>query len=174
MANLPNWSADGKTWLKENKFSQPEFWAEEEWNQPEHPVVGVSYYEAEAYAVWAGKQLPTEVEWERAARGTDGRKYPWGDEFDKERCNTDESGIGKTTRVTRYPNGVSPVGCYDMGGNVWEWTSSWYDEEMKERVLRGGSWNDDQDLARCASRSRVNPDARFFIIGFRCVRTKNR
>ena len=123
-------------------------------------MVGVSYYEAEAYAAWAGKRLPTEKEWERAARGTDGREYPWGNEFDSEKCNTKESKIGKTTRVTRYPNGISPAGCYDMAGNVWEWTSSWYDDERTVRVLRGGSWDIGRDVARCADRDRDLPNGR--------------
>ncbi|MBE9520943.1 MAG: SUMF1/EgtB/PvdO family nonheme iron enzyme, partial [Proteobacteria bacterium] len=140
------WSNKGKEWRQENNITQPGYWDDEEWNQPEHPVVGVSYYEAEAYAKWAGKELPTDEQWERAARGTDGRTYPWGDEFDKEKCNTtDESGIGKTTRVTRYPNGISPDGCYDMAGNVWEWTTS---SKGKLLMLRGGSWSSLHDDAR--------------------------
>ena len=83
-----------------------------------------------------------------------------------------ESKIGKTTRVTRYPNGISPVGCYDLAGNVWEWISNWYDDEMTKRVLRGGSWGSDRDDARCADRDRNNPDRRLNYIGFRCARTK--
>jgi gamma-glutamyl hercynylcysteine S-oxide synthase len=133
-------------------------------------VVGVSFYEAEAFAEWSGKTLPTEAQWERAARGTDGREYPWGDKFDGEKCNTAESGIGKTTRVTRYPNGISPDGCYDMAGNVWEWTASKLDENTM--VLRGGSWVNDRDDARCAYRFRLHPFSRLLYIGFRCVRTK--
>lgn len=138
--NQDYWSPEGKNWLSTERVGEPKYWKDDKWNQPEHPVVGVSYFEAKAYANWAGKRLPTEKEWERAARGTEGLNYPWGNEFDKERCNTKEAGIGKTTRVTRYPNGISPAGCYDMAGNVLEWTSSWYDESEEVRVLRGGSW----------------------------------
>jgi formylglycine-generating enzyme required for sulfatase activity len=166
------WTSDGQAWREEKRISQPQYWNDKKWNQPEHPVVGVSYYEAEAFAAWADKRLPTEKEWERAARGSDGREYPWGNEFDPEKCNTAESKIGKTTRVTRYPNGISPVGCYDMAGNVWEWTSSWYDDENTLRVLRGGSWNYFRELARCADRYRLNPNYRDFNFGFRCARTK--
>jgi formylglycine-generating enzyme required for sulfatase activity len=162
------WSNEGKEWRQENSITQPLYWDEDKWNQPEHPVVGVSYYEAEAYAKWAGGELPTEKQWERAARGTDGRIYPWGDEFDKEKCNTNESGIGKTTRVTRYPNGISPEGCYDMAGNVWEWTTS----SEGVPALRGGSWYDIHDNARCAYRVRNTPLSRDNDLGFRCVRAE--
>jgi formylglycine-generating enzyme required for sulfatase activity len=166
------WGAEGLKWLRGKKAAEPGYWKDGKWNQPEHPVVGVSFYEAEAYAKWAGKRLPTEKEWERAARGTDGREYPWGPGFDKERCNTEESGIGCTTRVTRYPNGVSPVGCYDMAGNVWEWTSDWYGKLKNLKALRGGSWDGLHDDARCAVRSRGDPGLRDNGAGFRCVRTK--
>ena len=164
------WSEEGRKWRVENNITQPRYWEDAKWNQPDHPVVGVSYYEAEAYAKWAGKRLPTEKEWEKAARGTNGREYPWGNDFDKDKCNTIESGIGATSRVTRYPNGVSPYGCYDMAGNVWEWTDSWY-EEGTYRVLRGGSWSGVRDGARCAGRGRSDPGPGDIGLGFRCVRT---
>jgi formylglycine-generating enzyme required for sulfatase activity/Cdc6-like AAA superfamily ATPase len=163
------WSKEGRTWRNEEKVTLPRYWKEEKWNQPEHPVVGVSYYEAQAFARWAGKELPTEQQWERVARGIDGREYPWEGGFDKEKCNTMESGIGKTTRVTRYPNGISPVGCYDMAGNVWEWTQSFYDKDRI--VLRGGSWDIDRGYARCADRIWDSPSNRYDFVGFRCVRT---
>jgi formylglycine-generating enzyme required for sulfatase activity len=163
------WSEEGLKWRTKNEAMEPEYWHDEKWNQSEHPVVGVSWYEADAFARWSGKALPTEEQWERAARGTDGRQYPWGDEFDEERCNTEESNIGKTTRVTRYPNGISPDGCYDMAGNVWEWTASEYDKDRM--VLRGGSWNYDRSFARCADRNWFRPNFRNSFVGFRCVRT---
>lgn len=164
------WSKEGQEWRQKNNIALPRYWDDKEWHLPEHPVVGVSFYEAEAYAKWAGKSLPTEQQWERAARGTDGREYPWGDKFDKERCNTDESGIGKTTRVTRYPNGISPSGCYDMAGNVWEWTKSYIDEDQDRIVLRGGSWDNFHEGARCAFRFWDEPGCRSSHVGFRCVR----
>ena len=166
------WSKEGRKWRNEDTITLPRYWDNEKWNQPEHPVVGVSFYEAEAYAQWAKKELPTEQQWERAARGTDGREYPWEGEFDKEKCNTRESGIGKTSRVTLYPNGISPAGCYDMAGNVWEWTESPYDEDRDSFVLRGGSWSYFQEFARCVIRTGGDPDGRFGRVGFRCVRTK--
>jgi formylglycine-generating enzyme required for sulfatase activity len=147
-----------------------------------HPVVLVRWEDARAYAAWAAKRLPTEAEWARAARGPDGRRWPWGNEFIKGRCNTKESGTHGTTPVGQYsPEGDSPWGVGDMVGNVWEWTSSLfrpypYDaDDGREsqqangwRVLRGGSWRNDLDLARCTAR--LDGDFLFFNnVGFRCA-----
>ena len=102
------WSTEGWKWKTRKNVTSPEYWNDRKWNKADHPVVGVSFYEAEAYAKWARKRLPTEREWEKAARGEDGREYPWGDEFDKDRCNSEEAGLEHTTPVTQYPKGVSP------------------------------------------------------------------
>jgi formylglycine-generating enzyme required for sulfatase activity len=136
--NQAYWSVEGWKWKTQKNINAPEYWNDTKWNKADHPVVGVSWYEAEAYAKWAGKRLPTEREWEKAARGTDGREYPWGDEFDKEKCNSEEADLGHTTPVTQYPKGASPHGCYDMAGNIWEWCADWYNETKDSRVLRGG------------------------------------
>lgn len=147
-----------------------------------HPVVLVTREDAKAYAAWDGKRLPTEAEWERAARGADGRRWPWGNEFVEGRCNTKETKINATTPAGQYsPEGDSPDGVGDMVGNVWEWTSSLfrpypYDvndgRESQEaegwRVLRGGSWSNPLDRARCTAR--LDGDFLFFSnVGFRCV-----
>ena len=166
------------------EYKLPKNWIAEKRTYPEgkkdHPVVYVSFYDAVAYCNWRTKidkegfeyRLPTEKEWEQAAQGPDGRIYPWGDEFDKNKCNTYESGIGDTTPVDKYPEGRSPYGCYDMAGNVWEWIDSWYDKKETAKVLRGGSWDDfAQERARCANRYGGFPGFRFSVMGFRCVRT---
>lgn len=164
------WSPEGWKWRTENNITGPAYWKDAKWNKPDHPVVGVSYYEAEAYARWAGKRLPSEQEWEKAARGEDGWSYPWGEEFDKNRCNSSESEIGHTTRVTQFPNGVSPYGCYDMAGNVWEWCVDWYDKTDDRRVIRGGSWNRRPDSLRMSNRFWNYTDFRNFNIGFRLAK----
>jgi formylglycine-generating enzyme required for sulfatase activity len=90
----------------------------------DHPVVGVTHIDATAYATWAGKTLPTAQQWEKAARGTTGTVWPWGNEPSAAKCNVRETGIGSTTSASRYHSGVSPYGVYDLVGNVWEWTNS--------------------------------------------------
>ncbi len=145
----------------------------------EHPVVLVSHKDAVAFCEWRsqkeGKEyrLPTEKEWEKAARGPASSVYPWGDRFYAEKCNTSESRIGRPTPVTRYANGISPYGCYDMAGNVWEWTNSWLKKEMKMKVTRGGSWYFNSRNCRCAYREGHFPSVRSNDLGFRCARTLN-
>lgn len=207
MAKYPVTNAQFKCFVDEGGYNQEKYWIEAGWawrqERPEerccpggwedgrfpseranHPVVNVTWYEALAYTRWlaeaTGKpyRLPSEAEWEKAARGTDGHIYPWGNEWNSKLCNNDGRG---TTSVTIYTDGASPYGVMDMIGNVWEWMRNLakpypYDpvdgrEELNaegDRVLRGGSWNDHHIWLRCACRFREHPDNRFVIVGFRC------
>ena len=184
------WSAEGWAWRIQEKVTEPRYWSSGEHNcgprYPRHPVVGVSWYEAEAYARWAGKRLPTEAEWEKAARGTDGRTYPWGNEEPTcDRANYRACG-GQTKPVGSCVSGVSPYGAHDMAGNVWEWCADWYGADYyghssatnppgpssgSSRVLRGGGWNNDPIELRCAYRNYGDPVFRYGSIGFRCAGT---
>jgi formylglycine-generating enzyme required for sulfatase activity len=175
------------------KWKWPAAWAarDEQVDNPTRPVVGVSWYEASAYAAWAGCRLPTEAEWERAACGRAGWKYPWGDDPPNERrANFSPDGkpnVGHPTPVGEYPLGDTPEGVSDMAGNVWEWCSDVFDEGYYGKspkkdprgparsvkgsacVLRGGSWLLPSVLLRSACRSGSPPVHRLGILGFRVV-----
>lgn len=177
---------------------RPDFWHDPRFNGPNQPVVGVTWYEARAYCNWLSERLsttvrlPTEAEWERAARGRDGRTWPWGSDWEENRINTRETELKQTSPVGILPGGDSPDGVADVAGNVWEWTLSlwgtdWrrpdyeypYDpEDGREdsspgdevrRVVRGGSWFSLRGRARCASRRRFTPHNSGRNHGFRCV-----
>jgi formylglycine-generating enzyme required for sulfatase activity len=138
----------------------------------DHPVVNVTWYDAAAFCEWAGACLPTDEQWEKAARGTDGREYPWGNEWDASKCvcSVAPAKASSTEPVGERPDGASPYGCLDMAGNVWEWCADWYDATMRSRVLRGGSWYGRHESAfRAACRNRFLPGEAACIRGFRCV-----
>ncbi|MCX7593904.1 MAG: ergothioneine biosynthesis protein EgtB [Fischerella sp.] len=183
------WSAAGWKWLQTEKVTQPLYWHDDPvWDN--HPVCGVSWYEAEAYARFVGKRLPTEAEWEKAAswdaKVNRRRIYPWGDEEPTSKhCNYDTN-IGKTTAVDTYPSGQSAYGLYDTLGNVWEWTATWFDRyegfqyypyigysqvyfDHQHRVLKGGSWATRPWALRCSFRNWYHPGVRQILAGFRCA-----
>ena len=180
------WSYNGWKWCLKKGRIQPRYWNDVKWNKPTYPVVGVSWYEAEAFCKWAKCRLPSEAEWEKAARGTDGRKYPWGNQKPNKNLANFNRNVGRITQVGKYsPAGDSPFGCVDMAGNIWEWCADWYNKDYyvnspksnplgpetgTDKVLRGGSWNYYESL-RVSNRLRNNPDGNGGYFGFRCLRS---
>jgi len=136
----------------------------------DHPVVQVIWDDAKAFCDWAGLALPSEEQWKKAARGTDGRIWPWGDEPPTDRhCNFNLN-VGATTPVAKYsPKGDSPWGCVNMAGNVWEWTGSWFDDNKTHKVVRGSSWFNEAENCRCALRIRLYPHFGSVDGGFRAL-----
>ena len=180
--NKEYWTNEGEKWLEETKIKEPQYWNDRTWKCPNASVIGVSWYEAYAFTRWLTAQsndgyeyrLPDEKEWEASASGFEGRIYPWGNDWDKNRCNNNETGIDKTSTVGIFKDGNTPEGVTDLSGNLWEWTSSRYDENKDPRVLRGGSWRTHGLNCRCANRYWGNPGRRYYNIGFRCARTPKR
>jgi len=188
--------ADGKVKDFSGTRDRRAYWDDEHLNNPNQPVVGITWYEAMAYCRWLTSvlddrhvyRLPSEAEWECAARGESGYRYPWGDDWETGRANTKELGLERTTPVGIFPDGASAGGLLDMAGQVWEWCADWFGEdtyrrrvghvvkdpagpkEGKYRVLHGGSWYNDRNSVWCACRNGGNPDRRNDIGGFRVAR----
>lgn len=167
------WSSEGWSWRLDHDVEAPRFWGEAEWAAylvPNHPVVGVSWFEADAYAAFRGRRLPTALELERGARGDDARIFPWGDDWDDRACAHRTAGQRTSKPIGLFPPG--PFGLFDLVGSVWQWTS---DERGAEgeygapRVVKGGAWNNLPWSIGCASRNAYPPTAQFSNVGFRCA-----
>ena len=170
ISRTPITNAQYKIFIDVTGREQPSHWSNGRIlaAQENHPVVNVSWDDAQAFCGWAGLRLPTEQQWEKAARGADGRAYPWGNQAPSgDLCNFN-SIVGGTTPVGHYPKGASPYGLLDMAGNVWEWCETPYSQSVY--VLRGGAYNNDASLVGCAYRNWDDQNLRYAVIGFRVVR----
>lgn len=185
------WSEAGWAFVRDKRLQVPLYWSDSHWNGDDQPVTGISWWEAGAYARFAGKELPTEAQWEKAARGTDGRRYPWGDDEPTPRhalyavdCDPAEL-RRRSVPVHAFPLGASPWGGMDFSGNVGEWCQDnaslnyawdltrvnprYWRAETDDHIVRGGSGLHNEDYLRCSSRDYYAPTLRDNIVGFRCV-----
>lgn len=183
-----------KGFMKATGHAAPAYWDDPRLNKPEQPVVGVNWYDANAFCEWKGKRLPTEAEWERAAKGPHGSHYPWGHKLDPQKANYGQN-VGKTKPVDSYPDGISGYGVYNMAGNVFEWVSDWYDSAYFQvtpalnpqgpatginfanqgpvKVLKGGSWLAPASSLHTSHRFWNQPENNSYGVGlgFRCAQS---
>ena len=185
---------DYREFMKGTGHTAPAYWDDPRLNGPDQPVVGVNWYDANKFCEWKGKRLPTEAEWERAAKGPGGSHYPWGHKLSKDKANYGQN-IGKTMPVNSYPQGASDYGVYNMAGNVFEWVSDWYDPKYYStspamnpqgpgiginfanqgavKVLKGGSWLAPASSLHTSHRFWNQPENNSYGVGlgFRCAKS---
>ncbi len=186
---------DYQAFMKGTGHPAPAYWDDPRLSKPEQPVVGVNWYDSNAFCEWRGKRLPTEAEWERAAKGPSGDgHYPWGHTLDDTKANYGQN-VGMTTAVDSYPSGVSGYGAYNMAGNVFEWVSDWYDPNYFQmspalnpqgpaiglnfanqgpvKVLKGGSWLAPASSLHTSHRFWNQPENNSYGVGlgFRCAKS---
>ena len=187
------WVYMGKAWryVRGANYQHPHGPESDLYQKANHPVTQVSWEDAQAFCIWLSRltghavRLPSEAEWEKAARGTDGRIYPWGNDAPDHALLNYNMHIKDTAAVGSYPRGASQYGLLDMAGNVWEWVNDWFDKNYtqnppqrnpkgpdfgQQRGYRGGSWSNGAGYIQPSNRSGGNPDGRFNILGFRCAR----
>ncbi len=162
--------------MQETKYPQPAYWDDPAYNGADLPVVGVKWEDSSAYARWAGKRLPSEAEWVKAAGGEDGRSYPWGNNWEADRCNSlgSQDGFEGPAPVGKFPLGASPYGVMDMAGNVWEWVAheaspGKSSDSESVRIGKGGSWANPREQATVSNRAKGDVTLFDCIIGFRCA-----
>jgi formylglycine-generating enzyme required for sulfatase activity len=167
----PVTNAEYKRFCEVTGYRAPKYWTEGRFREPGAPVVGISWYDAYKYAAWAGKSLPTKDQWEKAARGKNGRIYPWGDEFDASKaCFGQPEESEHIDPVGQHPDAASEWGVQDMCGFVWEWTDSPDPSDSEQKVVCGGSWCDPESFLRCDEHLAAYPKDKYDNIGFRCIR----
>jgi formylglycine-generating enzyme required for sulfatase activity len=154
-------------------YRWPKYWEDSRFNNPDAPVVGVSVADAQKYSRWVGKTLPSEEQWEKACRGTDGRLYPWGNRepTDALACHGRDPVTGGTDPVNARESSASPYGAVDLSGNCWEWTSTAIEDTEPLHVIKGGCYNDPPGLLRAFVRLEATPKDKYETIGFRCVKS---
>ena len=197
--HTPRYWKDYNPLLADATYARTAPFTRDTFKAPNKPVVGVDWFDAHAYCRWAGKALPTEAQWEKACRGTDGRRWPWGNRWRWGLCNTGGEKAGADIRIKgklkdgyiypapagSFPKGRSAYGCDDMAGNVAEWVADWYaagyyaaapakdprgPARGTHRVIRGGNSQNSPSQVRCAARNHFEPEYRAFNLGFRCAR----
>ena len=174
------WKKFSPKLLKKTGMTKLQKFNEKTFVKSDYPVVGIDWFDAYAYAKWAKKRLPTEAEWEKAARGLDGRIWPWGNKWDFKKCNSggyewkgERDGHIYPAPVKSFANGKTVYNCFNMAGNVWEWVNDRYDNITKTKIIKGGGSNSYPSWVRPAVRKSYEPGYKTFNLGFRCVKNIN-